>query len=419
MFEIFNTKFKQYSASIFANQQGWKMLIGLSILARMILFLTDGHNSDFDFFENWADRIVQFGFNNIYSIQVDRFECDYPPLYLYVVGAIGHLFNFFQWPIHTHFFDSFLKSFNLIVELIFLHQFYKISKQKIFLLLMLISPVTLLNAYGWGQIDIIYAILIFCSLYALIDKKIYWSAFYLGLSLSLKSQTLLFLPLFGLLLIVAESKWIDKFKALLLFAIVFLLPNLPFILWAPNPMDSINPHLTAAGRYNFISVNAFNIYWALWADFQLKLKLLFPPNNILVLGLISRKWLAYGLFTIIYTWLLSLLAKHKSPEQIFRIFAFFCFSYFMFLPEMHERYLFPFFIFSAYLCSFNFKEFKYLLIVSILHSLNLLWGWGEQKYIKTQIPFELSRLVAFITFTVWCAYAIPFYRFFYPSKAQK
>ena len=67
---------------------------------------------------------------------------------------------------------------------------------------MLISPVTLLNAYGWGQIDIIYAILIFCSLYALIDKKIYWSAFYLGLSLSLKSQTLLFLPLFGLLLIV-------------------------------------------------------------------------------------------------------------------------------------------------------------------------------------------------------------------------
>jgi Gpi18-like mannosyltransferase len=252
----------------------------------------------------------------------------------------------------------------------------------------------------------------------LIDKKIYWSAFYLGLSLSLKSQTLLFLPLFGLILIVAESKWVDKFKALLLFAIVFLLPNLPFILWAPNPMDSINPHLTAAGRYNFISVNAFNIYWALWANFQLKLKLMFPANQILIFGLISRKWLAYGLFTIIYTWLLSLLAKHKSPEQIFRIFAFFCFSYFMFLPEMHERYLFPFFIFSAYLCSFNFKEFKYLLIISILHSINLLWGWGEQKYIKTPIPFELSRVVAFITFSVWCAYAIPFYRYFYPIKQK-
>ena len=146
MFEIFNPKFKQYSASIFANQQGWKMLIGLSILARMILFLTDGHNSDFDFFENWADRIVQFGFNNIYSIQVDRFECDYPPLYLYVVGAIGHLFNFFQWPIHTHFFDSFLKSFNLIVELIFLHQFYKISKQKIFLLLVCLEQQLMMSS---------------------------------------------------------------------------------------------------------------------------------------------------------------------------------------------------------------------------------------------------------------------------------
>ena len=80
MFEILNTKFKEYAESIFADQKRWKILIILSLLARLLLFLTDGHNSDFDFFENWADRIVQFGFQNIYSIQVDRFECDYPPL---------------------------------------------------------------------------------------------------------------------------------------------------------------------------------------------------------------------------------------------------------------------------------------------------------------------------------------------------
>ena len=419
MFEILNTKFKAYTDFVFEDQKRWKTIIILSIIARIVLFFTDGHNSDFDFFENWADRIVNFGFTHIYSIQVDRFECDYPPLYLYVVAAVGHLFHFLQWDMHTHLFDTFLKCFNLFVELFFLNKFYQISKQKVFLILMLLSPVTLLNAYGWGQIDIIYSILIFSSLYYLIAKKIVRSAFFLGLSLSLKSQTLLFLPLFGLLLIIAEVNWKVKVKSFLWFAFFFLIPNIPFILWAPNPMDSINPHLTAAGRYNFISVNAFNLYWALWADFQLKLKLLFPANQTLIFGIISRKLLAYGLFSMIYTWLLWLISQHRKPADIIRIFAFFCFSYFMFLPEMHERYLFPFFIFSAYLCSFNLKEFKFLLIISILHSINLLWGWGEQKYIKTPIPFELSRVVAFITFTVWCAYAIDFYRFFYPSKAQK
>ena len=419
MFEILNTKFKAYTDFVFEDQKRWKTIIILSIIARIVLFFTDGHNSDFDFFENWADRIVNFGFTHIYSIQVDRFECDYPPLYLYVVAAVGHLFHFLQWDMHTHLFDTFLKCFNLFVELFFLNKFYQISKQKVFLILMLLSPVTLLNAYGWGQIDIIYSILIFSSLYYLIAKKIVRSAFFLGLSLSLKSQTLLFLPLFGLLLIIAEVNWKVKVKSFIWFAFIFLIPNIPFILWAPNPMDSINPHFTAAGRYNFISVNAFNLYWALWADFQLKLKLLFPANQTLIFGIISRKLLAYGLFSMIYTWLLWLISQHRKPADIIRIFAFFCFSYFMFLPEMHERYLFPFFIFSAYLCSFNLKEFKFLLIISILHSINLLWGWGEQKYIKTPIPFELSRVVAFITFTVWSAYAIDFYRFFYPSKAQK
>ncbi|MEN9370522.1 MAG: hypothetical protein RI952_1387, partial [Bacteroidota bacterium] len=148
MFEILNNKFKAYSTLVFEDQKRWKTIIILSIIARIVLFFTDGHNSDFDFFENWADRIVNFGFTHIYSIQVDRFECDYPPLYLYVVAAVGHLFHFLQWDMHTHLFDTFLKCFNLFVELFFLNKFYQISKQKVFLILMLLSPVTLLNAYG-------------------------------------------------------------------------------------------------------------------------------------------------------------------------------------------------------------------------------------------------------------------------------
>src|SRR5690606_38226421 len=110
---------------IFSNPRQLKLLLWLSLGIRLLFFISDGHNGDFDFFEHWADRIVHQGFTNIYSIQTDRFECDYPPLYLYVLAFFGHIFNFFGLPIHTHLFDTFLKLFNLLVEAVFLYSFYK------------------------------------------------------------------------------------------------------------------------------------------------------------------------------------------------------------------------------------------------------------------------------------------------------
>ena len=105
---------------VFFKHMTWKRFILIFISVRLLCFISDGHNSDFDFFEHWGDRIVQEGFTNIYSIIVDRFECDYPPLYLYVIAPLAYLFDAMQWDMHTHFYDSFLKLFNLIIELIFL-----------------------------------------------------------------------------------------------------------------------------------------------------------------------------------------------------------------------------------------------------------------------------------------------------------
>lgn len=405
--DLFNTRtFGERIQNMFSDRKQLNLFLLITIGIRLLFFISDGHNSDFDFFEHWADRINQSGFTNIYSIRVDRFECDYPPLYLYVIALFGKLFLVLGWDIHTQVFDTFLKAFTLVIELSFLRYFYQRTQNKVFIWMMLISPVTILNAYGWGQIDIIYSILLFVTTYAILQRKLIMAACALGLSLALKTQTLLFMPLIGLLFLLSGNSIKDKLIALGLLVLVFLIPNLPFILYAPDAMDSINPHITAAGRYNFIAVNAFNIYWALWADFSLKLKLQFPPNDVLVFGLISRKLLAYGIFSLIYAYtLIQLYLHHKNIRSVFSILSFFCFSYFMFLPEMHERYLFPFFIFSAFLCSLDAREFRWFIIIAALHCANLLWGWGEQKFIKQQWIFEATRLIALASFVVWLAYA--------------
>lgn len=397
--------FDNYPNSILENKSRWKWFLFICIGLRLVFFISDGHNSDYDFFENWADRIVHQGLLNIYSIKVDRFECDYPPLYLYVITPIAYLFNAFNWDMHTQFFDTFLKLFNLIVELSFLAFFFKKTNNKIFLALMLISPATIVNAYGWGQIDILYSILMFMGIYYILEGKLYHTAIFIGISLCLKTQTLLFLPFFGLLFLTSKNAIKEKVYSLLLLFSIFILINLPFILGAPNPMDSINPHISAAGRYNFIAVNAFNFYWAFWADFALKLQLKFPSNDALVFGLVSRKILAYSIFSILFIWLLSRVYKYSSnPIKIIALVSLYCFTYFMFLPEMHERYLFPMFIFSAYLCSKDKREWPYFLIIVTLHAINLFWAWGEQKFIKVQWMFEASRIIALLTGIMWVLY---------------
>lgn len=380
---------------LFFKHLNWKQFTLLFIIIRLIFFISDGHNSDFDFFEHWGDRIIHEGFTNIYSIKVDRFECDYPPLYLYIIAPLAYLFDAMQWDLHTHFYDNFLKAFNLIVEFIFLYFFYKKTNNKVFLFVMLLSPVSILNAYAWGQIDILYTILIFSSFYLLFKSELYLAAVLIGLSLSLKTQTILFLPFLFLLYLFNKSNLQTKILSLLLLIVIYLIPNLPFILYAPNPMDSINPHITAAGRYNNISVNAFNFYWVLWADFDIKMDLKFPSNDALVFQLITRKMLAYSLFFICFSWIVFQFTKNISNEKkIIALLSFYCFSFFMLLPEMHERYLFPMFFFSAYLISFDKKEWPYFLIITILHACNLIWGWAENKFIKVQWLFEISRIFA-------------------------
>ncbi len=399
--------FNALPVTILNNAKQWRYFVLACIAIRFVFFLSDGHNSDFDFFEHWGDRIVQEGLTNIYSIKVDRFECDYPPLYLYLITPIAYLFHFMQWDMHTQIYDSFLKLFNVLAEFAFLLYFYRKTNNKIFLAAMLLSPATMINAYGWGQIDIFYSILMFLGFYSLLHGKLYQTAIWVGISLSLKTQTLLFLPIFGLLYLFSNNSIKEKIGSLLLLVVVFIIPNIPFLLWAPIPMDSINPHISAAGRYNFISVNAFNFYWAIWADFALKMQLKFPSNDALVFGLISRKILAYSLFSIAFAWILWQVYQYrKSPIKVIALLSLYCFTYFMLLPEMHERYLFPMFIFSALLLSADPKEWPYFLMISILHSINLFWAWGENKFVKEAWLFEPTRIIALLTGLMWLLYFI-------------
>lgn len=388
------------------NNRNFRLAIFIALAARLVLFASDGHNHDFDFFEYWAERMVDHGFTNIYQIQADRFECDYPPLYLYIIAFTGHLFNMAGLEIHSHLFSSVLKFITLLAEAGFIFYAWRLTKNRLFIVALLLNPITLINAYAWGQIDLLYTALLFCSIIHALRSEIYASAVFLGLSLALKTQTLLFMPLMLVFLLKAKASHLKRLLGAALVLFIYLLPNLPFIIGAPDPMDSFTPHLTASGRYDYISVNAFNIWWALWADYKFKVQLLFPPNNELVFGLITRKSFALIISGIIYLAVLAASWRKLRMEQQIALISFFCLSFFMFLPEMHERYLFPFFIFSCFLLSAYRSEWKFFTILAFLHAFNLIWAWGEQKFLHQVWLFQVGQAAGLISFVIWIWYAV-------------
>jgi len=92
--------------------------------------------------------------------------------------------------------------------------------------------------------------------------------------------------------------------------------------------------------------------------------------------------LAYGLFFISVLPLFYMLLKYKekllTPKKILLLFTIVALCTFLFMPKMHERYLYPVFpLFAAYI--FLETKRKVLIVIylmlSLLHLLNLYIVW--------------------------------------------
>jgi hypothetical protein len=60
---------------------------------------------------------------------------------------------------------------------------------------------------------------------------------------------------------------------------------------------------------------------------------------------------------------------------------------FLFLPKMHERYLYPFFPLFAVVVGFDKKYLKYMLIISGIHLANLFLIWNPA--VVPLLPYAL------------------------------
>lgn len=201
----------------------------------------------------------------------------------------------------------------------------------------LFNPVSWYNSAVWGQTDALINFFGLWSIYLYWKKKPILATFVFLSSFYFKGSLLIFTPIILILLAKSETAWWKKVMVVLIFPVVLAYLSFPFVRWlSPIPwlyhlyIDRIFGH-----QGNMLTANAFNL-WALFFGID------FSVSDLgSFLGLTFKSWGQILFVTISAPVLVALLVKKFKIENVlFSVSAIAMFS-FLFLTNMHERYLYP------------------------------------------------------------------------------
>ena len=128
-----------------------------------------------------------------------------------------------------------------------------------------------------------------------------------------------------------------------------------------------------------LSANAFN-WWGLvfGIDFS-------RTDQGMFLGLTYKLWGIILFLLFISKAFYKFVVKELTIERLFYVLLTLTFGSFLFMTNMHERYLYPLFPYLAILTSLHSLPFSAYLVISLIHLLNLynLWFYPRVNIIIT------------------------------------
>jgi len=260
--------------------------------------------------------------------------------------------------------------------------------------LFLFNPVVIYNSAVWGQVDAIVNVSFLFSFWLLFNKHTFLSILLFSLCI-LTKFSLLYMTPFYLLFWSRELKNIwNYFHATVLASvagIIFILPisTNPF-LWFLHFISN-----NTTGEMTNITAFAMNVWWVIFRPFisignpnnlfsfsEVRL-INSPDSSTLWLGVPLFRW-AVGLFIVFCIPLFLSIYKRKnlSIQYIFLVLTNCSLLAFILLPQMHERYMYPAFIFLAFSSVFFCRFIISYVILSILNMINVYIVWHPMT-----IPF--------------------------------
>jgi len=409
-----------------------KKIIFCGLLLRIILVIFSGFHPDLLNHIDWGNRFLNLGPEKFYENIFWGVSWPNQPLGTMLLFALcafvknivfaSILFLNQNIPIFPSFIIPFIET-NLHVWLVKLpfiladlglaYLIYKIifkinPKTAIFITsLFLFNPVIIYNSAIWGQTDSLINLLALSGIYLIFTKKyfpgiiLFFSGFLFKLSL------IIYLPILGLIFIKRIKDWKQFILPFLIFTLFIFLIAIPFTFGDKNPFQWLwymytNRVLVRQG--SMLNGNAFN-FWSLIFGINLS-----NSEFSKFLG-ISYQLIGRILYlSFLVPILIKFLKSKLTLTNLLMALMLSGFGCFIFLTNMHERYLYPIipiFTILIFLKPTIFK-IKDLIILSLIHFLNLynLWFYpliNPLKNLLTDFNFIFCRLLSFILI-MYCFY---------------
>lgn len=235
-------------------------------------------------------------------------------------------------------------------------------------LVFLFNPVIWYNSAVWGQTDAVVNFFALLAFYLLLKKKLSLAVLSFAVSLFTKASLLIFIPIF--IVVALRQKYsIKKWgRTILLSALVIGILTYPFSQGEPfSWLWLLYTKKVFVQQLQAITANAFNV-WAVVAGIHIK------PHTLL-LGPLSYKWWGIITYAISYIPAIYLVYKKQDIKSVVWSLSIVAFSTFMFMTNMHERYLYPLFPVFTILVAFEKRLLGIYVAVSSISLLNLYNFW--------------------------------------------
>ena len=412
-------------------------ILMLGLLLRLILVTISGFHPDLLNHIDWGIRFLDLGprkfYENIFW-GVSWANQPFGSILLFTLMALikNVLFGFILFLNNTiSLFPSFIIPFleaNLHVWLVKLPfimsdigityliykiiQKYKPKYSILASLIFILNPIVIYNSTIWGQTDSLINLLALTGLYLTFEKKYFIGIFLFLLTFIFKLSLIIYIPIFGLLLLKRIKDWkkfvlpiCSFFAFILILAIPFKLDGFSSFKWIWYMYT--NRVLVRQG--SMLNGNAFNI-WSLIFSIDLS-----KSEFTKFIGLSYQLWsrILYIIF-LIPIWIKFLKSKLTLKVLLYALLIS-SFGSFIFLTNMHERYLYPIFPIISLLVFLpkTFITKKSIIILTLIHFLNLynLWFYPLISPLKSFLinsNFLVCRLLSLIIVIIAFDYFIKY-----------
>jgi len=391
-------------------------IIGLALLLRIILAFGIWH-PDLNNHIDWGIRFFQYGPAKFYAPESNVWSFTWPnqpPGTIYLFAGVRKvyegLFGFFSF---LHFkvgifpgsillflektlYPALLKLPSILADFGVAYLLYKLTRKRLVVVLWLFNPVVWYNSAVWGQTDALINFLTLLGLYFLLNRKLFLAVLAIGVSLFTKVSLAIFLPLFVIVAVRQKYKFPQYIFSFSCCLVLILLLSLPFsrgniFVW----IYELYKNNILTQQLQIITANAFNLWSGIAGIHQL-------PQTLPFMGLTYQYW-GYILFGISFIPILCSVYKKQDPETLVWAFALTAFSSWMFLTNMHERYLYPLFPFLTILAVWDLKLMPLYGLVSGINLLNLynFWWVPMIKIVQDFLSLKnrlVPRILGFIDF---------------------